>query len=224
MPVFYNKEDDKNRRRQNNNPSYGTNANFRNYRKPNRPNSDTEAFSTGHHIGDLYRRHRMNQAEAQNDARQSWFQNAREQQTRDQGNNLFDRINRLNEDNPMTNRDDQQPQGQREQDPQHHRNAAPQNLGTSLHSLTEQMNNMHMDLAAHPIQPQRLSMLPQQQQQVKNLKDNLSVAHVDLEVRKLHINLFEAINQKLNLGLDVDLERSKHFHLQQAMRLEEEKL
>jgi hypothetical protein len=45
------------------------------------------------------------------------------------------------------------------------------------------MNNMHMDLTAHPIQPQRLSMLPQQQQQVKNLKENLSVAHVDLEAR-----------------------------------------
>ncbi len=71
MPVFYNKEDDENRRRQNNNPSNGTNGNFRNYREPN---SDTEASSTGHHIGDLYRRHRMNQAEAQNDARQSWFQ------------------------------------------------------------------------------------------------------------------------------------------------------
>jgi hypothetical protein len=86
------------------------------------------------------------------------------------------------------------------------------------------MNNMHMDLAAHPIQPQQLSMLPQQQQQVKNLKDNLSVAHVDLEARKLHINLFEAINQKLNLGLDVDLERSKHLLIQQALHLEEEKL
>ncbi len=83
---------------------------------------------------------------------------------------------------------------------------------------------MHMDLAAHPIQPQRLSMLPQQQQQVKSLKDNLSVAHFDLEACKLHINLFEAINQKLNLGLDDDLQRSKHLHLQQAMRLEEEKL
>jgi hypothetical protein len=166
----------------------------------------------------------MNQAEAQNDARQSWFQNAREQQARDQGNNLLDRINRLNEHNPTTNRGDQQPQGQREQDPQYHQNAAPQNLGTSLHSLTEQMNNMHMDLAAHPIQPQQLSMLPQQQQQVKNLKDNLSVAHVELEARKLHINFFEVINQKLNLGLDVNLERSKHLHLQQAMRLEEEKL
>jgi hypothetical protein len=86
------------------------------------------------------------------------------------------------------------------------------------------MNNMHMDLAAHPIQPQQLSMLPQQQKQVKNLKDNLSVVHVDLEARKLHINLFEAINQKLNLGLDVDLERSKHLLIQQALHLEEEKL
>jgi hypothetical protein len=224
MPVYYNEDDDENRRRQNGNPNYGTNANFRNYRKPTRPNSNTEASSTGHHIGDLYRQHRMNQAEAQNDARQSWFQNAREQQAPNQGNNLFDRINRLNENNPTTNRGDQQHQGQTGQDPQYHRNAAPQNLGTSLHSLTEQMNNMHMDLAAHPIQPQRLSMLPQQQQQVKNLKDNLSVVHVDLEARKLHINLFEAINQKLNLGLDVNLERSKHIHLQQAMRLEEEKL
>ncbi len=57
---------------------------FRNYREPtNRATSDTEASSTGNHIGDLYRRHRMNQAEAQNDAWQNWFQNAREQQTRD---------------------------------------------------------------------------------------------------------------------------------------------
>jgi hypothetical protein len=36
--------------------------------------------------------------------------------------------------------------------------------------------------------------------------------------------LFEAINQKLKLGLDVDLERSKHLHIQQALHLEEEKL
>jgi hypothetical protein len=98
------------------------------------------------------------------------------------------------------------------------------NLGTFLHSLTEQMNNVHMDLAAHPIQPQQLSMLPQQQQQVKNFKVNLSVADVDLVACKSHINLFEAINQKLNLGLDVNLERSKHLHIQQAIRLEEEKL
>jgi len=223
MPVYYNEDDDENRRRQNNNPNYGTNANFRDYREPNRAASDTEASSTANHIGDLYRRHRMNQAEAQNDARPNWFQNAREQQTRDHGNNVFDRINRLNENNPTNDRGDRN-QGPREREPQYPRNAAPQNLGNSLHSLTEQMNNMHMDLAAHPIQPQRLSMLPQQQQQVKNLKDNLSVAHVDLEARKLHINLFEAINQKLNLGLDDDLERSKHIHLQQAMRLEEEKL
>jgi hypothetical protein len=90
MPVYYNEDDNENRRRQNGNPNYGTNANFRNYREPNRATSDTEASSTGHHIGDLYRQHRMNQAEAQNDARQSWFQNAREQQTRDQDNNVFD--------------------------------------------------------------------------------------------------------------------------------------
>ncbi len=146
----------------------------------------------------------MNQAEAQNDARPNWFQNARERQTRDQGNSVFDGINRLNEHNPTNVRGDQN-QDPRGQEPQYSRNAAPQNLGASLHSLTEQMNNMHMDLAAHPIQPHQLSMLPQQQQQVKKLKDNLSVAHVDLKTRKLHINLFEAINQKLNLGLDDDL-------------------
>ena len=169
MPVYYNEDDDENRRRQNNNPNYGANANFRDYREPNRATSDTEASSTANHIGDLYRRHRMNQAEAQNDARPNWFQNAREQQTRDQGNNVFDRINRLNKNNPTNDRGDQN-QGPREREPQYPRNAAPQNLGASLHSLTEQMNNMHMDLAAHPIQPQRLSMLPQQQQQVKKLE------------------------------------------------------
>ena len=151
MPVFYNEDEEDNRRQQNGNPNFGTNVNFRNYREPNRPNGETEASSTGHHIGDLYRQHRMNQAEAQNDARQSWFQNAREQQTRDQGNNLFDQINLLNEHNPTTNHGDQQSQGPRGQDPQYHQNARPQNLGTSLHSLNEQMNNMHMDLAAHPI-------------------------------------------------------------------------
>jgi hypothetical protein len=224
MPVYYHEEGNKNHRRQNGNPNYATNANFWNYREPtNRATSDTDASSTGNHIGDLYRRHRMNQAEAQNDARQNWFQNARKQQTCDQGNSVFDQINWLNKHNPTNDCWDQQNQGPRGQEPQYHQNAAPQNLGASLHSLTEQINNMHMDLAAHPIQPQRMSMLPQQQQQVKNLKDNLSVAHVDLEACKLHINLFEAINQKLNLGLEDDLERSKHIHLQQAMRLEEEK-
>ena len=107
MPVYYNEDDDENRRRQNNNPNYGTNANFRDYREPNRATSDTEASSTANHIGDLYRRHRLNQAEAQNDARPNWFQNARDQQNRDQGNNVFDRINRLNENNPTNNRGDQ---------------------------------------------------------------------------------------------------------------------
>jgi hypothetical protein len=79
MPVHYNEDSDDNRRRQNGNPNYGNNANFRNYREPNRATSDTEASSTGNHIEDLYRRHRMNQAEAQNDARPNWFQNAPEQ-------------------------------------------------------------------------------------------------------------------------------------------------
>jgi hypothetical protein len=120
MHVYYNEDDDENRCRHNGNPNYGTNANFRNYRETNRATSNTEASSTGHHIGDLYRQHRMNQAEAQNDARQSWFQNAREQQTRDQGNSVFDRINRLNEHNPTHNRGDQQNQGPRAQDPQYH--------------------------------------------------------------------------------------------------------
>jgi hypothetical protein len=106
MPVYYNEDDDDNRRRQNGNPNYGTNANFRNYREPNRATSDNEASSTGNHIGDLYRMHRMNQAEAQNDARPNWFQNACEQQTRDQGNNVFDRINRLNEHNPTSDHGD----------------------------------------------------------------------------------------------------------------------
>ncbi len=36
MPVYYNEDDDENRRRQNNNPNYGANANFRDYREPNR--------------------------------------------------------------------------------------------------------------------------------------------------------------------------------------------
>jgi hypothetical protein len=116
MPVYYNEDDEDNRRRQNGNPNYGTNANFRNYREPNRATSDTEASSTGNHIGDLYRRHIMNQAEAQNNARPNWFQNAREQQTRDQGNSVFDRINRLNEHNPTNDRGDQQYQGPRGQD------------------------------------------------------------------------------------------------------------
>ncbi len=64
MPVYYNEEDDENRRRQNGNPNYGNNANFTDYRDPNRAPSDTDASSTGNHIGDLFRRHRMNQAEA----------------------------------------------------------------------------------------------------------------------------------------------------------------
>ncbi len=72
----------------------------------------------------------MNQAEAQNDARPNWFQNAREQQTRDQGNNVFDRINRLNKNNPTNDRGDQN-QGPREREAQYPRNATPQNLGAS---------------------------------------------------------------------------------------------
>jgi hypothetical protein len=91
MPVFYHEDEDGNSR--NSNPNLKNNANFRNYHEPTRHNSDTEASSTGHHIGDLFRRHRMNQAEAQNNARQHWFQNAREQQNREQGNTVFDRIN-----------------------------------------------------------------------------------------------------------------------------------
>jgi hypothetical protein len=136
MPVYYNEDDDELPRRQNGNPNYGTNANFRDYREPNRATSDTEASSTGNHIGDLYRRHRMNQAEAQNDARPNWFQNARERQTRDQGNSVFDRINRLNAHNPTNDRGDHQYQGPRGQESQYPQNATPQNLGASLHSLT----------------------------------------------------------------------------------------
>jgi hypothetical protein len=67
MPVFYNP--DKEEIHQYGQPSCGNNANFRNYRNPNnRNNSDTKASLTGHHIGGLFSRHRMNQAEAQNGA------------------------------------------------------------------------------------------------------------------------------------------------------------
>ena len=90
MLVFYNTKNGEEVCR-NGQPNFDNNANFRNYRDPNkRNNSNTEASSTGHHIGDLFRRHRMNQAEAQNDAQQNWFQNARDQQNREQGNNVFD--------------------------------------------------------------------------------------------------------------------------------------
>ncbi len=50
MPVFYNVTEEE--VRQNGQPNFGNNANFRNYRNPNnRSNSDAEASSTGHHIG-----------------------------------------------------------------------------------------------------------------------------------------------------------------------------
>jgi hypothetical protein len=95
MPVFYNENED-DICQQNGHPNFGNNANFRNYREPNRQNSDTEASSTGHHIGDLYRRHQMNQADAQNDAQHNWFQDTREQLNRKQGNSVFDQVNKIN--------------------------------------------------------------------------------------------------------------------------------
>jgi hypothetical protein len=53
------------------------------------------------------------------------------QQNPEQGNNVFDRVNRQNQHNADTHRD-QQHQGQMGQDQQYDRNTAPQNLGTSL--------------------------------------------------------------------------------------------
>jgi hypothetical protein len=103
MPVFYNDNEDGNRR--NGQPNFEHNANFRDYHEPTWHNSDTEASSTGHHIGDLFRRHHMNQAEAQNNARQNWFQNVHEQQNCEQGNRVFDRINRQNQQNAETHSD-----------------------------------------------------------------------------------------------------------------------
>jgi hypothetical protein len=47
MPVYYNEDEDDNRRRQNGNPNNGNNANFTDYRDPNRAPSDTDASSTG---------------------------------------------------------------------------------------------------------------------------------------------------------------------------------
>ena len=94
----------------------------------------------------------------------------------------------------------------------------------AMTSLTEQMQALHLDLAANPLKPERLALLPQQQQQVKNLKDNYQTANVEFEARKLNINLFEAINAKLNLGLENVLQQTKKLHLQQARKLAEEKL
>ena len=78
----------------------------------------------------------------------------------------------------------------------------------AMTSLTEQMQALHLDLAANPLKPERLALLSQQQQQVKNLKDNYQTANVEFEARKLNIDLFEAINAKLNLGLENVLQQS----------------
>jgi hypothetical protein len=115
MPVFYNVNEEE--VRQNGQPNFGNNANFRNYCNPN--NSDTDASSTGHHIGNLFCRHRINQAKGQNDGRQKWFQQARNQQNREQGNNVFDCVNRQNKHYTETHHD-QQNQGQMGQDQQYH--------------------------------------------------------------------------------------------------------
>ena len=87
--------------------------------------------------------------------------------------------------------------------------------------FTKQMQALHLDLANKPLKPERLSLL---QQQVKNLKDNLQTANVKFEALKLNIDLFEAINAKLNLSLEHVLQQTKDLHRQQARKLAEEKL
>ena len=68
---------------------------------------------------------------------------------------------------------------QQEDDFQNDRDNNPRE--ETVMSLTDQMNALKIDLAANPPRAERLSMLPQQQQQVKNLKDNLGIANTDLE-------------------------------------------
>jgi hypothetical protein len=127
MPVFYNADEEE--VCQNGQPNFGNNANFRNNcDHNNRNNSNTEASSTGHHIGDLFRRHRMNQAKAQNNVRQDWFQCTCDQQNREQVNNVFDHIRRQNLHNANMHRD-QHHQCKMGQDQQYHQNAAPQKPG-----------------------------------------------------------------------------------------------
>ena len=111
---------------------------------------------------------------------------------------------------------------QQEDDFQNDRDNNPRE--ETVMSLTDQMNALKIDLAANPPRAERLSMLPQQQQQVKNLKDNLGIANTDLESRSLYIDLFESINNKLNLGLNQKLQQTKTLHLQQLRKLEEDKL
>ena len=105
-----------------------------------------------------------------------------------------------------------------------HHNSSNVSQDNNMMSLAEQMQALQDDITANPPRTERLAMLPQHQQQVQNLKDNLSLAYTNLEARTLFINLFETINIKLNLGLNHELQQSKNLHLQQLRKLEENKL
>lgn len=100
-----------------------------------------------------------------------------------------------------------------------------QNLvNDSLTDLLNQMANMKIDLDNNPVRPERLKMLPQQEQQVQNLKNNLNEANSELEARTLNLAMMEAINAHLNMGLDSQLQKSKTLHLLQFQKLEAERL
>ena len=111
-----------------------------------------------------------------------------------------------------------QPQMERQPDPENR--PAP----VAMMSLIEQMQALKVDIAANPIKPEKLSMLPQQQQQVKILHDNLTEAKVDLESKTFQLAMFEALNTQLNLGFDAQLQQSKESHIKQYRKWEEEKL
>jgi len=205
MPVYY----DNNAQGQ----QQQAGANFQQWQDRNhRLNTDTDT-SSGNRINDLRRRNPQANPDEQTQNRQQQMRD-HQQRHANQNNNVFDRINRQNQHAFQNNQTQQGNNMFGQQNPRREQ----------MVSLTQHMENLQLDLAAHPIQPERLSMLPQQQQQVKNLKDNLSVAHADLEARKININLFERINEVLNLNLDDDLQRSKILHMQQVRKLEEEKL
>lgn len=92
--------------------------------------------------------------------------------------------------------------------------------GLNMSSLQQQMAELKLELDVNPTQVPRLSLLPQQQQQVKNMSNELANEENDLRKEKLHIEMLEAISQKSNPEIASNIEEMKSIYLDKLRDLE----
>jgi len=90
-------------------------------------------------------------------------------------------------------------------------------------TFADKIRDTRLDLDTTPHLSTKLNMLPQQEQQIKNMSDSIAMEEDDLQFRRRQINLMEKLNAKNGNDMDEEIEAMTNEYLRKFRNLEEKK-